>query len=62
VTREQLANVFSSMGATIPDLAWEVVDIRVLGEMIIARGEATGTTCSRSVTADWQRAITLKIG
>jgi predicted ester cyclase len=43
LTREQLADVFRTMGETIPDLAWEVVDIRVLGEMIIVRGEATGT-------------------
>jgi predicted ester cyclase len=31
------------MGETIPDLAWKVVDIDVLGDMIIVRGEATGT-------------------
>lgn len=43
VTRDQLADVFRTMGETIPDLAWEVVDIAVLGEMIIVRGEATGT-------------------
>jgi hypothetical protein len=43
MTRDQLADVFRTMGETIPDLAWEVVDIRVLGDMIIVRGEATGT-------------------
>jgi predicted ester cyclase len=31
------------MGEAIPDLAWEVVDIRVLDDLIIVRGEATGT-------------------
>ena len=43
MTRDQLADVFRAMGEIIPDLAWEVVDIRVLGDMIIVRGEATGT-------------------
>jgi predicted ester cyclase len=43
MTRDQLADVFRTMGEIIPDLAWEVVDIRVLGDMIIVRGEATGT-------------------
>jgi predicted ester cyclase len=43
MTRDQLADVFRTMGETIPDLAWEVVDIRVLGDLIIVRGEATGT-------------------
>jgi predicted ester cyclase len=43
LTRDQLADVFRSMGETVPDLAWEVVDIRVLGDLIIVRGEATGT-------------------
>jgi predicted ester cyclase len=43
MTRDQLAAVFSAMGKTIPDLAWDVVDIQVLGDMVIVRGEATGT-------------------
>jgi predicted ester cyclase len=43
MTRDQLADVFSAMGKTVPDLAWEVVDIRVLDDLIIVRGEATGT-------------------
>lgn len=43
MTRDQLADVFRTMGAIIPDLAWEVVDIRVLDDQIIVRGEATGT-------------------
>jgi predicted ester cyclase len=43
LTRAQLAEVFTTMGATIPDLAWEVVDLRVLDDLVIVRGEATGT-------------------
>jgi predicted ester cyclase len=43
LTRDQLADVFATMGKTIPDLAWTVVDIRVLDDLIIVRGEATGT-------------------
>lgn len=43
MTRDQLADVFSSLGETVPDLAWEVVDIRVLDDLIIVRGEASGT-------------------
>jgi predicted ester cyclase len=43
VTRDQLADVFRTIGEAIPDLAWEVVDIRVLDDLIIVRGEATGT-------------------
>jgi predicted ester cyclase len=31
------------MGETIPDLAWEVVDLRVLDDLIVVRGRATGT-------------------
>jgi ketosteroid isomerase-like protein len=43
LTRDQLADVFKTMGGTVPDLAWEVVDIRVVDDLIIVRGEATGT-------------------
>jgi predicted ester cyclase len=43
LTRDQLADVFRHLGETIPDLGWKVVDIQVLGDMIIVRGEATGT-------------------
>ena len=42
-TREQLAEVFQGMGQTVPDLAWEVVDIQVIDDVMIVRGEATGT-------------------
>jgi predicted ester cyclase len=43
LTRDQLAEVFSAMGEAVPDLAWEVVDLRVLDDLIIVRGRATGT-------------------
>jgi predicted ester cyclase len=43
LTRDQLADVFKAMGDAIPDLAWEVVDIRVVDDLIVVRGEATGT-------------------
>lgn len=42
-TRDQLADAFRAMGDLIPDLAWSVVDIHVLDDMIIVRGESTGT-------------------
>jgi predicted ester cyclase len=43
LTRDQLADAFMTMGDSIPDLAWNVVDIHVLNDMIIVRGESTGT-------------------
>jgi predicted SnoaL-like aldol condensation-catalyzing enzyme len=43
LTREQLTAVFEGMGATVPDLRWEIRDIKVLGDQIIVRGQATGT-------------------
>ncbi|TXS35552.1 hypothetical protein EAO75_44025 [Streptomyces sp. uw30] len=43
LTRDQLADVFKAMGETVPDLAWEVVDIHVVDDMMVVRGEATGT-------------------
>ena len=43
MTRDQLADVFSTLGKTVPDLAWDVVAIRVLDDLVIVRGEATGT-------------------
>lgn len=30
LTREQLAEVFKTMGSVIPDLHWEIVDIQTL--------------------------------
>lgn len=46
LTRDQLADVFETMGKTIPDLKWEVVSLSVLNDMIIVRGRATGTPVS----------------
>ena len=43
LTREQLAEVFMSMGSAIPDLRWTVEDIQTLGDQIVVRGRATGT-------------------
>jgi predicted SnoaL-like aldol condensation-catalyzing enzyme/ketosteroid isomerase-like protein len=43
LTRDQLAEVFKGMGATVPDLRWEIKDIRVVGDQIVVRGRATGT-------------------
>jgi predicted SnoaL-like aldol condensation-catalyzing enzyme len=43
LTREQLIGVFQGLGATVPDLRWEIRDIKVLGDQIIVRGQATGT-------------------
>jgi predicted ester cyclase len=31
------------MGVSVPDLHWAVKDIKVIGDRIIVRGEATGT-------------------
>ena len=43
LTRDQLAEVFRGVGSAVPDLAWEIADIRVVDDRIIVRGEATGT-------------------
>jgi len=43
VTRDQLGDIFATLGETVPDLEWEIVDIHVLEDMVIVRGEATGT-------------------
>ncbi|MGW2161429.1 ester cyclase [Nonomuraea sp. NPDC001699] len=43
LTRDQLAEVFQDLGKTVPDLAWRVVGITVVDDLIIVRGEATGT-------------------
>ena len=43
LTLDQLAQVFRTIGRAVPDLAWEVVDMRVLEDTVIVRGEATGT-------------------
>ena len=43
LSREQLADVFKQIGASVPDLAWSVKDVVVSGDRVIVRGEATGT-------------------
>ncbi len=43
LTRDQLAEVFKGMGASIPDLHWEILDIMTIGDQVVVRGEATGT-------------------
>jgi predicted SnoaL-like aldol condensation-catalyzing enzyme len=43
LTRDQLADVFKGIGASVPDLKWEIKDIQVIGNQVIVRGEATGT-------------------
>jgi predicted ester cyclase len=41
--RDQLAEIFKSMGAAIPDLKWVIKDLLAIGDQIIVRGEAIGT-------------------
>jgi predicted SnoaL-like aldol condensation-catalyzing enzyme/predicted ester cyclase len=43
LSREQLAEVFKGIGASVPDLAWSVKEIMVAGDRLIVRGQATGT-------------------
>ena len=46
LTRDQLADVFKNLGLTVPDLRWEIKDIKTIGDQVVVRGEATGTpTC-----------------
>lgn len=41
--REQLADIMTSMGATIPNLSWSIEDIFVHGDRIVVRGRTQGT-------------------
>lgn len=43
LSRDQLADVFKSVGASVPDLRWTVRDIQVFRDQIVVRGQATGT-------------------
>jgi predicted SnoaL-like aldol condensation-catalyzing enzyme/ketosteroid isomerase-like protein len=43
LTREQLAEVFKTIGASVPDLRWTIEDIQAFGDQIVVRGKATGT-------------------
>lgn len=42
LSREALADVFTQIGVSVPDLAWSVTDLLVAGDRVIVRGEATG--------------------
>jgi len=46
LNREQLAEVFKTIGAAVPDLHWTIRDLQTFGDQIIVRGEATGTPSS----------------
>ena len=43
LTRDQLADVFKTLGSAVPDLRWTIKDILVSGDQITVRGEASGT-------------------
>jgi predicted SnoaL-like aldol condensation-catalyzing enzyme len=43
LTRDQLAEVFAGIGASVPDLRWTIMDMFTVGDRIIVRGRATGT-------------------
>ena len=43
LTRDQLTDVFKNLGLTVPDLRWEIKDIKTIGDQVVVRGEATGT-------------------
>jgi predicted SnoaL-like aldol condensation-catalyzing enzyme/predicted ester cyclase len=43
LTRDELADVFTMIGAAVPNLRWTVEDIQTVGDRIVVRGEATGT-------------------
>jgi len=43
LSRDQLADVFKNIGASVPDLRWTVQHIQVFRDQIVVRGEATGT-------------------
>jgi len=43
LTRDQLADVFATLGSAVPNLRWTIKDIQTFGDQIVVRGEATGT-------------------
>lgn len=43
LTRDQLADVFKTLGSAVPDLRWTIKDVLVSGDQITVRGEAAGT-------------------
>lgn len=46
LSRDQLAEVFKTLGSSVPDLKWTIKDIQTFGDQIVVRGEATGTPVS----------------
>jgi predicted SnoaL-like aldol condensation-catalyzing enzyme len=43
LSRDQLADVFKTLGEIVPDLQWSIKDIQALDDHIVVRGEASGT-------------------
>jgi predicted ester cyclase len=43
VTRDQLAEIFKTIGSAVPDLRWTIEDVQTVGDRIVVRGRATGT-------------------
>ena len=43
VSRDELADIFNLIGASVPDLRWTIEDIQTFGDQIVVRGKATGT-------------------
>src|SRR5271168_1809750 len=43
LTRDQLVDIFTNMGAVIPDLRWTIRALMTIGDQVIVRGQATGT-------------------
>jgi predicted SnoaL-like aldol condensation-catalyzing enzyme/predicted ester cyclase len=42
LSREQLAEVFKTLGSAIPDLSWTIKDVLAIGDQIVVRGEMAG--------------------
>jgi steroid delta-isomerase-like uncharacterized protein len=43
MTRNQLVETFKWFGGVVPDLSWEIVDLQVIEDQVLVRGEAKGT-------------------
>jgi predicted SnoaL-like aldol condensation-catalyzing enzyme/predicted ester cyclase len=43
LSRDQLADVFKTIGTAVPNLRWTIKDIQTFADQIVVRGEATGT-------------------
>jgi predicted ester cyclase len=42
-TLDEAAAGIAGLGAVVPDLTWQIMDVMVSGDRMIVRGEATGT-------------------